>query len=84
METPTVVKQTKEYLLVKIPLPPQRQRTTEVSGPMRRDKKSAMSAGEKRLRKALEESERDVRAGRVITAPNIPEALRRYEKRQWD
>lgn len=82
METPTIVKQTKNYMLVKIPLP--RQAVAEASEAMQRNKKPPMNGGEKRLWKALQESERDVRAGRVITAPNITDALRRYEKRQWD
>lgn len=82
METPTIVKQTKNYMLVKIPLPRQTQAvlTSAVQGtPL-----PAITAAEKRLRKALQESERDVKAGRVITARNITKALRRYEKRQWD
>ena len=69
-------------MIVKIPLP--QQGVVEVSEPMQPNKKPAMNAGEKRLWKVLQESERDVRAGRVITAPNITEALRRHEKRQWD
>lgn len=82
MEVPTIIKQTKEYMLIKVPLP--QQGIMVASKPIRRDKKLAMSAEEKRLTGALQESERDVRIGRVITAPNITEALRRYEKRQWD
>lgn len=82
MQTPTIVKQTKDYMLVKIPLP--RQTQVVLSSAVRETPPPAVTAAEKRLRKALQESERDVRAGRVITARNITEALRRYEKRQWD
>lgn len=82
METPTIVKQTKNYMLVKIPLP--RQTQAVLTSTVRETPLPAVTAAEKRLRKALQESERDVKAGRVITARNITEALRRYEKRQWD
>lgn len=82
METPTIVKQTKNYMLVKIPLP--RQMQAVPSSIVRETPLPAVTAAEKRLRKSLQESERDVRAGRIITAPNITEALRRYEKRRWD
>ena len=78
MQTPTIVKQTKDYLLIKVPLP----RPDGASRAMQKDGK--LTAPEKRLLKTPQESECDVRAGRVITAPNITEALHRYEKRQWD
>lgn len=79
METPTIVKQTKDYLLIKVPLPKQ-----EINGIGVSKKNSKMTTAEKCLLKALQESERDIQAGRVITAPNITEALHRYEKQQWD
>ena len=81
METPTIIKQTKRYLLVKIPLPRTEMQTSKLD---QQHKKSPMNVAEKRLLRAIQESERDVRMGRVITAPNITEALRRYEKKQWD
>ncbi|MDP3772620.1 MAG: hypothetical protein Q8Q94_04615 [bacterium] len=52
MEAPTIVKRTKEYMLIKIPLP--RQEVAVAPEPIRRNRKLAMNAGEKRLWKALQ------------------------------
>ncbi len=79
MKTPTIVRQTKNYLLVKIPLPKGSNLHTHAKSGI--DK---MNAAEKRLWKVIQEGERDVRAGRVITARSIDEALKKYAKRQWD
>lgn len=85
METPTIVKRTKNYVVVKIPLPRQAVRAPQsLHATVRAQKAGTLTLAEKRLVKALQESERDIRAGRVITAPSITEALHRYEKRQWD
>ena len=77
METPTIVKRTKKYLLVKIPLAEQ----GTVVLPSKKDK---MTRAEKRLWDIIQEGEKDLREGRTITAKSIDEALRKYEKRQWD
>jgi hypothetical protein len=77
MEIPTIVKRTKKYLLVKIPLAEQ----GLVVVPSKKDK---MTRAEKRLWDIIQEGESDLREGRVITAKSIDEALRKYEKRQWD
>lgn len=77
METPTIVKRTKKYLLVKIPLAEQ----GTVVAPSKKDK---MTRAEKQLWDIIQEGERDLREGRVITAKSIDEALRKYEERQWD
>lgn len=75
METPTIVKRTKKYLLVKIPLAEEH---TVVSS-----KKDKMTRAEKRLWDIIQEGEKDFREGRTITAKSIDEALRKYEKRQF-
>ena len=78
MQTPTIIKQTKNYLLVKIPLPKQE----SASLAMRKNGKSTVA--EKHGWKRIQESQRDIQEGRVVTASSLKEALRRYEKRQWD
>ena len=77
METPTIVKQTKDYMLVKIPLP----KKSSIAPPT--VKKDNMTPAEKRLWKIIQEGEGDLREGRVVTAPSITEALRRYDKKRW-
>jgi len=77
METPTIVRQTKNYLLIKVPLP-------KSTGLQSVRKSGKTTAAEKRLWRILQEGERDVKAGRVITARSIDEALKKYAKRQWD
>lgn len=82
MQAPTIVKRTKEYLLIKVPLPAE---APVMPLPTARETPGVKATlAEKRLRKVLHESERDVAAGRVVTARNITEAMRRYGKRQWD
>lgn len=78
METPTIVRRTKDYMLIKVPLPKR-----DIL-PNRRGRNGKMTPAEKRLRMAIQEGERDVKAGRVITARSIDEALKKYAKRQWD
>ena len=75
MEPPTIVKQTKDYLLVKIPLPKQEKRISKLM-----PEKEKTADAEKRLR----EAEQDVREGRIITAPSLKEALNLYARKQWD
>ena len=79
METPTIIRQTKSYLLVKVPLPSKRGGHFE---PMQKNGK--MTTAEKRLWRIIKEGEQDLQKGRTVTAPSIKEALRRYEKRKWD
>lgn len=76
METPTIVKRTKKYLLVKIPL-------REQDAVVVPSKKGKMTHAEKRLWDIIQEGEKDLREGKIITAKSIDEALRKYEKRQW-
>lgn len=78
MQTATIVKQTKDYMLIKVPLP---KRDTL---PVHNGRIEKMTAAEKRLWRIIQEGERDVKAGRVITARSIDEALKKYAKRRWD
>ena len=81
MSAPTIVKQTKDYMLVKIPLPKGGDFEFQ---PARAVKNGLMTKAEKRLWKHIQEAERDVKEGRVISAKSIDEAMRKYDKRQWD
>lgn len=78
METPTIVRKTKDYLLIKVPLPKPETNDSPVS------RNGKMTAAEKRGWKRLREAKQDIAAGRVITAPSIKEALTRYAEQQWD
>lgn len=78
METPTIVRKTRDYILVKIPLS-----RGDISAVRASPKNGKMTIAEKRLWKNLQEAEKDVKRGRVITAPSIDVALKRYAKRQW-
>ena len=80
MATPTIVRQTKDYILVKIPLPPKE----DLPFPATKKANGKMATAERRGWKRIQEAERDVREGRVITAPSIDEALKKYAKRQWN
>ena len=80
METPTIVKQTRDYMLIKVPLP---RADMDFSSPMPRTN-GKMTAAEKRGLKRLREAELDIKKGRIISAPSLKEALRKYEKQQWD
>ena len=81
MSAPTIVKQTKDYMLVKIPLPKGGDFEFETG---RAKKNGSMGKAEKQLWKHIHEAELDVKRGRVITAESIDEAIKRYDKRQWD
>lgn len=75
MQTPTIVKQTKDYMLVKIPLPkkgvfePKPQKTK--IGPM-----------EKKLWRIIQEGEKEYREGKTIRAKSIDEAIKMYERKK--
>lgn len=77
MQTPTIVKQTKDYMLVKIPLPKRPDfnlRTVPKNG--------KMTIAEKGLWKTIREGEREYREGKTIRANSIDEALKIYEQRK--
>ncbi len=81
METPTIVKRTRDYLLTKVPLP-QKMRFNVAKVPNGRTEK--MTRAEKRLLKIIQEGEREYREGKTIRAGSIDEALKIYERRQKD
>lgn len=80
MEAPTIVRKTKDYILVKIPLS-QGGTSTSTKKVLRGDK---MTVSEKRSWKRMQEAKEDIRQGRTITAPSLEAALKRYAKQQWD
>ena len=65
-------------MIVKIPLP------QRADGATQAQKNGAMTLADKRLLKHIQEAEQDIKKGKVITAPSLKEALRRYDKQQWD
>jgi hypothetical protein len=76
MQTPTIVKETKDYLLVKIPLPSRTYfRRAE-------PEKEKMTSAEKRLWKIIQDGEREHKEGKTIKAASIDEALKIYERRK--
>ena len=77
MDVPTIVKQTKRYLLVKIPLP-----QAQKDGVFVREKTERLTAAERRVIKIVEEGEQDYKTGRTIQALSINEALKIYEQRK--
>ena len=77
MDAPTIVRQTKDYLLVKIPLP-----SRENFRPPKQSTNGKMTAAEKRLWMAIQEGEREHRLGKTIEASSIDEALEIYERRK--
>ena len=76
METPTIVKKTKEYLLIKVPLPKADGKETPVV------KTRKMTHAETRLWKTIQEGEKEYRGGKTIRAQSIDEALKIYERQQ--
>ncbi len=77
METPTIVRKTKDYILVKIPL----HRGGVPSGRMMH-KNGRLTSREKRLWRVIQEGEREYREGKTIRARSIDEALGIYERRK--
>lgn len=77
MQTATIVKQTKDYMLIKVPLP----RGTDFK-PTQIHKNGRMNAAEKRLWRIIQEGEREYRDGKTISAHSIDEALKIYERRR--
>lgn len=84
MQTPTIVKQTKDYFLIKVPLP---KRGTALVRPQKNDKMTIASPllaakAEKRLWKVIQEGEKEYCEGKTIRASSIDEALKVYERKQ--
>ena len=74
---PTIVKQTKRYLLVKIPLP-----QVKRSGVLVREKTRKLTRDERHILKIIEEGEQDYKEGKTIQARSTNEALKIYEQRK--
>lgn len=77
METPTIVRQTKDYMLIKVPLP----RGTDLNHGQN-GKNGKMTADERRLWKIIQEGEREYQEGKTISADSAEEALKIYERRK--
>lgn len=77
METATIVKQTKDYVLIKISLP----RGADFK-PTPVHKNGQMSAAEKRLWRTIQQGEREYKEGKTIKARSIDEALKIYEQQK--
>lgn len=75
METPTIVKQTKSYMLVKIPLP--RMEDAVFASPAPRITKS-----ERAFLQILQRGEKEYQEGKTISASSIDKAMRIYAKRK--
>lgn len=78
MQTPTIVKQTKDYMLVKIPLPPQK---NGAYAPVH-EKPKKMSRAEHRLWGIIRDGEQEYRAGKTIRARSIDEALKSHARKK--
>ena len=77
MDTPTVVRQTKDYLLIKIPLPKGDDLTYRL-----KTKGDKTTTAEQKLWKIIQEGEKEHRLKKTITARSSKEALRIYERRK--
>lgn len=77
MEAATIVKQTKDYMLIKVLLP---KRADFKPTPIK--KSGRMNAVEKRLWKIIQQGEREYKEGKTIAAHSIDEALKIYERRR--
>ena len=77
MKMPTIVKTTKEYMLVKIPLP---KGLHFAAGPA--GKKERINPTEERLWKIIQEGEREYQKGKTIAARSIDEAISIYERKK--
>lgn len=76
MEVPTIVRKTKDYLLIKVPLPKLDDTVLRVR------KNNKMTPAGKRLWKVIREGEKEYREGKTIRASSIDGALKIYERRQ--
>ena len=77
MQTPTIVKQTKDYMLIKVPLP----KGVGLGYPAL-PKKSVMTAAERELWDIIQEGEQEYREGKTIRAESIDEAIKLYDRQK--
>lgn len=80
METPTIVRQTKHYMLVKISLP--RQVQIGASSIPRELRTAKMNRAEKRLWGIIHDGEREYQTGKTIRARSIDEALKNHVQKE--
>jgi len=76
MNTPTIVRQTKDYMLIKVPLPQRSVLSTRGV----HNVKTTMA--EKRLWRIIQGGEKEHRTGKTIKASSVDEALKIYEHRK--
>ncbi len=76
MEAPTIVKRTKRYLLIKIPLE-EKVGVVDFS-----PKKAKLTPAEQRVMKLIEQGEQEYREGKTIAAASVDEALKIYGNRK--
>lgn len=75
METLTIVKQTKSYMLVKIPLP--QTEASDFAFPARN-----ITKNERMFLQTIQRGEKEYREGKTISARSVDEAMRIYAKRK--
>ena len=76
METPTIVRKTRDYLLIKVPLP--KQKADQIGAA----KNGKMATAEKRLWELIQAGEKEYREGKTIRARSTDEALKFYERKK--
>ncbi|OHA12425.1 MAG: hypothetical protein A3J10_03265 [Candidatus Sungbacteria bacterium RIFCSPLOWO2_02_FULL_54_10] len=77
METPTIAKQTKQYLIVKIPLPVQEREIIVVP-----EKSKKIGRAEQRLWGIIQDGEQEYRERKTIRARSIDEALKIHARKK--
>lgn len=84
MQTPTIVKQTRDYMIVKIPLPRHTAAAPQPFHPTMLAQKAngKLTLAEKRLWKIIQDGEREYREGKTIRARSIDEALKTHARKK--
>lgn len=84
METPTIVRQTKTYMLVKIPLPRQAPIAPlpAVRGETRPMDVPKMNKAQKQLWGIIRDGEQEYQTGKTIRARSIDEALKLHGRKK--
>ena len=81
MEMPTIVKQTKEYLRIKVPLPASAP-AAPYPVPRTAPRGAKMTTTEKRLWGIIQDGEREYREGKTIRARSIDGALKIHARKE--
>lgn len=74
MHAPTIVKQTKSYMLIKVPLPVREEAV--FASPIRH-----LSKSERALLRVIQDGEKEYWEGKTVSASSIDDALNIYERR---